>query len=94
MTIPSIVNGAAESLSVSGTAAVTGTPLEVGVYAMWATVDTYIKLNESSAVASGVTTATGYKILAAGEPVGVRVTEPAFLAGIAGSAGTLYYHKV
>ena len=94
MTIPSIINESAQSISVSTSAAVTTTPLQPGIYALWSTTDTYIKLNETSTVADDVTVSTGYKIQASSSPAGIKVTEPAFLAAIAGENGTLYYHKV
>lgn len=84
----------AKSLSVSGTAAVVTNPLEAGVYAVWSDVDTYIALDRTSSVADDVLTTTGFKITANSPVIPMRVTSPSFLAGIAGSAGTLYYHRV
>lgn len=94
MIIPDITNKTALSLSVSATVAVTSIPLSVGVYAFWSTVDTYIKINTVSATADDVTVETGYKVKASDVPIGIIVNEPSFLAGIAASDGTLYYHKV
>lgn len=83
----------AAALSVSGTA--DSTPLlEAGVYAVWATVDTHIKVDVSSTVAETVTTSNGFKITADSPVMPVRLTRPSYIAGIAGSSGTLYYHRV
>ena len=83
----------AASLSVSGTAA--STPLlEPGLYAVWATVDTHISVDVNVTVAETVTTSDGFRIKADSSVMPVRVTRSAYLAGIAGEAGTLYYHKV
>jgi len=83
----------AASLSVSATAAVTGL-LEPGVYALWSTVDAKIRVDADSTRAEGVTTSNGFPITADSSVIPVRITRPSYLAGIAGSAGTLYYHRV
>lgn len=84
----------AASLSVSGTAASTTDPLPVGTYAVWATVDTKIRVSIDKDVAEEVTTTNGFPITADNPVMPVRITRPAFLGAIAGSAGTLYYHQI
>ena len=94
MTIPKIANENAVAVVVSTSVAVSATPLRIGVYALWATVDTFIKADKVSGVSDDVTTSSGYKIKADDIPVGIEICEPCFLAAIAAEDGTLYYHKV
>jgi len=84
----------AESLSVSTSAEVTTSPLPPGKYAVWSDVDAYIKVHQDSSVADDVTTSTGFKVTGLSNPLPVLISSSAFLAGIAGGDGTLYYHKV
>jgi hypothetical protein len=86
-----IQGNSAVSLSVSGTGAQTPARLSPGVYDVWCDVDVFIKVNQ--VLASDVTTANGYKIVA-GNIVPVQITSDSFLGAIAGGAGTLKYHKV
>ena len=83
----------ASSISVS-TSAASEFILEPGVYAVWADVDTHIAVNVDDTVAETVTTSNGFPITANSSVIPVRITRPSFLAGIAGSSGTLYYHQV
>lgn len=81
------------SISVSTTAdsAFIDTP---GVYAVWSTVDTKIKIDTTAARAETVTTANGFPITAASPVLPLRITRPAFLGAIASENGTLYYHRI
>lgn len=83
----------AATLSVSTTADSVG-PLTPGVYYVWSTVDTYIRVDANETRAEAVTTNTGFPILADLPGIPVRVTRPAYLAGIAGENGTLSYHRI
>lgn len=78
------------SVSTSTTAA-QSSALTGGVYDVWSSVDTYIKVN---ATANDVTTSTGY-LLRANNTVPVIVPDQEKLGGILSSGtGTLYYHRV
>lgn len=83
----------AQSISVSGTAA-SALITEPGVYAVWAGVDTHIKVDVDETRAETVTTSNGFPITANSPVMPVRITRPSYLAGIAGSSGTLYYHRI
>ena len=67
---------------------------EPGVYAVWSSVDTFIRNDTDETRAEAVTTSTGFKITSDSPVIPLRITRPSYLAGIAGSSGTLYYHKV
>ena len=85
-----IRGNAAGTLSVSGTAAQTAV-LDGGLYDVWATVDVYVK---TGGTANDVTAANGY-LIRIGETLPSLVVQAGDKIGaIAGSAGTLSYHKV
>lgn len=85
-----IRGNAAATLSVSGTAAQTAA-LTGGLYDVWCTVDVYVK---TAGTANDVTTANGY-LIRVGETLPAMVVQNGDKIGaIAGSAGTLSYHKV
>ena len=77
------------TLAVSAVAAETPV-LQEGVYDVWCSVDVFIRVG---IVATGVTTANGYKITA-GNVVAVKVPDGRKLGAIAGGAGTLSFHRV
>ncbi len=83
----------AAALSVSGTAASVYIT-QPGVYAVWSDIDVYIRVAQTAARAETVTTSNGLKVTGSASLLPVRVTRPCYLGGIAGSAGTLYYHQV
>lgn len=83
-----------QSLSVSTSAASTTNPLDPGTYAVWADVDTSIRVDVDKSVASAVTVANGFPINSGDPVMPVRITRPAFLGGIASGSGSLYYHKI
>lgn len=83
----------AQNLAVSATAA-SAQILEPGVYAVWATVDTSIKVAQSDTEAESLTVATGFPITASSPVMPVRITRASYLGAIAGGSGTLYYHKI
>lgn len=86
-----VLNGnAAAQLSVSAVAAQTAAITAGGIYDVWANVDVYVKVNE---VANDVTASTGY-LIRAGTTVPVFVGDNEKIGAIAGSAGTLNYHRV
>lgn len=78
------------SLSVSGTAAQTSAFVGNGLYDIWCDVDVYLK---SATTSSDVTTSTGY-LLRANTTVPFVIGDGDTLGAIAGSSGTLRYHKV
>ena len=80
-----------QTLSVSSSAAETDV-LAPGTYAMWSDVDCYIKQHQNDA--SDVTTSTGFKITANDSVMPVRISRPSKIGAIAGSNGTLSYHKI
>lgn len=83
----------ASSLSVSGTAA-SVLINQPGVYAVWSDVDTKISVDVDETRAETVTTSDGFPITADSPVVPIRITRPSYLAGIAESNGTLYYHQI
>lgn len=83
-----------KSLGISTNVAVTVNPLDAGVYAVWSTVETFIKVDQTKTVADDVTTTTGYPVRINATPIQIRIASPSFLAGIAGGNGTMYYQRV
>lgn len=87
-----VLQGNAQAqLSISGTAAQTSAFSENGYFDVWSDVDAYIKVNPT---ADNVTTSTGYLIRANTTYPNVMVLVGDKIGAIAGSAGTLRYHKV
>lgn len=85
----SLKNSARVDLSVSGTAAQTAA-LTNGVYDVWSTVDTFLKVAET---ADDVTTANGY-LIRANTTIPVFIPEGNKLGAIAGGTGTLSLHRI
>lgn len=61
-----------------------------GIYAVWATGDMHIKVDE---VANDVTATTGY-LLRASETILIAVESGRKIGAVAGTSGTLNYHQV
>lgn len=64
------LKGAVHTLSVSGTVAVTSTTLDVGTYAVWSDVDTYIKVDKFTCSFNDRTTSNGFPIFASNPTFG------------------------
>ena len=79
----------AVTLAVSAAAAQTAA-LNQGVYDVWCTVDAYVKV---ATIANDVTAANGY-LIRVGYTVPLVVGDTDKIGAIAGSAGTLSYHRV
>ena len=79
------------TLSISGTAAQTSAFVEDGYYDIWSDVDAYIKI---APTANDVTTGSGYPVFANTIVPNVMVLVGDKIGAIAGSAGTLRFHKV
>lgn len=75
---------------VTSTSAAQTAALPEGIYDVWASVDTYIKVDPT---ANDVTTATGY-LLRANNTVSVIVRANSKIGAIAGGAGTLDAQRV
>jgi len=87
-----ILEGNAQGqLSVSGSAAQTSAFTDDGYYDLWCDVDVYIKVGET---ANNVTTSNGYLLRANNTLPNVLVRINNKIGAIAGSSGTLRYHKV
>lgn len=76
-------------LSISTSAAQTAALTE-GFYDVWSSVDAYIKVETT---ATDVTSSNGY-LIRTGSTVTVAVPAGCKLGAIAGSSGTLSYHRV
>ncbi len=79
------------ALSISSTAAQTGAFAESGYYDVWSDVEAFIKVDPT---ADNVTTASGYPVFANAVLPNVMILKGDKLGAIAGSPGTLRFHKV
>ena len=87
-TVVALKNNARVDVAVS-TAAAQSAALSNGVYDVWSTVDVFLKVN---ATANDVTTGNGY-LLRANTTLAFYVSEGDRIGAVAGSAGTLSYHR-
>lgn len=85
------IEGRAAKQLVTGAAAAATDPLELGIYHVWADVDTFIKIDDVDA--DTVTVDTGY-LVRADTTVAVYVPDATRIGAIAAGAGTLSYHRV
>lgn len=86
-----ITSFAQGSLSISGVAAQTGA-LTRGYYAIWTTVNCYIKTNVT---ANDVTTASGFILYAGQIPDALLIEDGHKIGAItSGATGTLSYHRI
>ena len=84
------LQGSVRTDMATGAAATQSAPLAGGMYDVWVTTDTYIKVGDP---ANDVTTANGY-LVKGGNAVCLMIGDNDRIGAVSAAAGTLSYHKV